>query len=100
MTDPNTESAEILERANLYRMKAILETMLVTVEQTKGTANAPTLTVNNDNLYRLAAIYYGDASQWTIIADANNLIDPEIYGTKTLIIPTWDGNDRGGEFGA
>lgn len=89
----------ILERANLYKMKAILETMLVTTEQTKGTADSPTITVNNANLYALAAEYYGDAKQWPIIADANNLKDPQVYGTVTLIIPTWDGNDRGGEFG-
>jgi len=99
MTDLNNESAELLEKANLYRMKAVLERMLVKVEQTKGTADAPTITVNNDNLYRLAAIYYGDPKQWPIIAEANNLVDPEIYGSVTLIIPKWDGNDRGGEFG-
>ena len=96
--DPNLESELILENANLYRMQAIAENMLVTTEQTKGTADAPVITVNNDNLYRLAAKYYGDASQWTLIADANNLTDPEIYGTVKLIIPVWDGNDRGGEF--
>jgi len=98
MIDPNVASAEILERANLYRMQAILETMVVTTEQTKGTADAPTITVNNDSLYRIAAEFYGDASQWTIIADANGLKDPQLYGTVTLIIPEWDGNDRGGEF--
>lgn len=98
MVDPNVESALILENANLYRMLAISEKMLVTTEQTKGTADAPTVVVNNTNLYKLAANHYGDASQWTIIADANGLIDPEIYGTVKLIIPDWDGNDRGGEF--
>lgn len=98
MTDPNTESANILERANLYRMQAILETMLVTTEQTKGTADAPTIRVNNANLYDLAARFYGDATQWTVIADANGIEDPQLYGTVTLIIPEWDGNDRGGEF--
>ena len=98
MVDPNVESALILENANLYRMLAISEKMLVTTEQTKGTADAPTVVVNNTNLYKLAAKYYGDASQWTIIAEANGLIDPEIYGTVKLIIPDWDGNDRGGEF--
>lgn len=98
MTDLNAESAEFLEWANLDRMQAILKTMLVTTEQTKGTADAPTITVNNANLYDLAARFYGDAAQWTIIADANSIDDPQIYGTVTLIIPEWDGNDRGGEF--
>lgn len=98
MADPNEQSSDILELANLYRMQAVLERMLVRVDETKGTADAPTVTVQDTSLYALAAKYYGSADQWVIIADANGIIEPQITKVTTLIIPDWDGVDRGGEF--
>ena len=46
-----------------------------------------TVVQNNPNLMQLAAQYYGDSSQWTKIASANNLTDPMPTGTFTLGIP-------------
>lgn len=41
----------------------------------------------NPNLYALAAQYYGDATQWQVIGDANGLTDPMPVGQFTLTIP-------------
>lgn len=45
------------------------------------------VTVMSANLFALAAKYYGDATQWIIIAQANGLTDPFVAGPITLIIP-------------
>jgi hypothetical protein len=46
-----------------------------------------TVTVSGGNLYQLALQYLQDATQWNRIAQANNLLDPEIIGIVTLQIP-------------
>lgn len=43
-----------------------------------------------DDLYRIAAIYYGDAGAWTLIANANGLSDPYITEGQTVSIPAYD----------
>ena len=48
---------------------------------------ATQITLMNANLFALAAQYYGDATQWIIIAQANGLTDPFVPGQITLIIP-------------
>lgn len=85
-----------IELANLYHLLAILDRMYVRIDQTKGTVQPKIITVVNDNLFRLSTLYYGNADQWGLIAAANHLSDPEIEGIKSLVIPEWDGNDRGG----
>jgi hypothetical protein len=41
----------------------------------------------------VAVAQYGDVNGWTTIARANNMIDPEFTGIKTLVIPpTPDGS--------
>ena len=42
-----------------------------------------------DDLYALAALHYGDASAWTLIARANGLTDPLIQTDSTLSIPAY-----------
>ncbi|MFL9904220.1 LysM peptidoglycan-binding domain-containing protein [Paraburkholderia fungorum] len=50
-----------------------------------------TVTVSpGDDLYRLAAQYYGDATAWTLIARANGLTDPLIQTDSTLDIPVYN----------
>lgn len=39
------------------------------------------------NLFQLAAANYGDASEWTGIARANGLTDPQLAGVNTIKIP-------------
>jgi hypothetical protein len=45
------------------------------------------ITVAGGSLYNIAAHEYGNAMDWTAIAAANSLTDPEIDGIKTLTIP-------------
>ena len=46
-----------------------------------------TINVVNPNLQNLAEQYYGDASEWTSIASANQLMSPLPIGMYQLIIP-------------
>ncbi len=46
-----------------------------------------TATVTNTTLFQVAAIYLLDATQWSRIASLNNLSDPMVVGTITLLIP-------------
>lgn len=58
--------------------------------QTIMSAAAPPVTVIhtiNPNLLVLAAQYYGDATLWQTIANANGLSDPQPIGSFNLIIP-------------
>ena len=48
------------------------------------------ITVAGDNLFRIAASYLGDATQWIRIAELNNLSDPMLDGLTTLLIPDTD----------
>jgi hypothetical protein len=47
-----------------------------------------TVTVAGGDLYTLALKYLQDATQWSRIAQVNNLLDPVIVGTVTLKIPS------------
>ncbi|MDE2024866.1 MAG: hypothetical protein KGJ07_00055 [Patescibacteria group bacterium] len=54
------------------------------------------ITVNNISLFYLAAKYYGDATEWTTIAEANGLYDPMIIDTIQLTIPSAAAANTGG----
>jgi nucleoid-associated protein YgaU len=45
-----------------------------------------------DDLFRIAAEYYGDATAWTLIARANSLTDPVIQANQVIIIPPYNAN--------
>jgi len=49
--------------------------------------SAQIITVVSGNLFRIAAIYLGDATQWIRIAQINRLSDPFLNGVTTLIMP-------------
>ena len=53
-----------------------------------------TIQVAGGNLYRIAMVYLGDATQWVRIAQLNGIVDPMLNGTVTLAIP--DVNPRAG----
>ena len=59
---------------------------------------AATITVTSAeiDLFHLAARLYGDATLWFLIARANGLIDPQINGLTTLVIPPADPTQSGG----
>jgi hypothetical protein len=48
------------------------------------------------DLYHLALTYLNDATQWSRIAQVNNILDPVIVGTVTLQIPSVNPNAGGG----
>jgi hypothetical protein len=52
--------------------------------------------VAGDNLFRVAAIQLGDATQWIRIAELNGLSDPMLAGVNTLLIPDVDPSAGGG----
>jgi hypothetical protein len=55
-----------------------------------------TVTVAGGDLYHVALQYLGDATQWSRIAQANNLLDPVITGIVTLQIPSVNPTLTGG----
>jgi nucleoid-associated protein YgaU len=55
-----------------------------------------TIQVAGGNLFRIAAQYLGDATQWIRIARLNDISDPMLTGTTTLRIPQFDKNAGGG----
>lgn len=83
--DPMQESAA-LDAVNY----AIAIGIIVNLSVNGGTAT--NINVINPNLMALAAQYYGDATKWRIIADANGLTDPQPTGQFSLNIPSPSGN--------
>jgi hypothetical protein len=55
-----------------------------------------TITVVGDNLFRVAAEYLADATQWIRIAELNDISDPMLEGVTTLLIPELDRGAGGG----
>jgi nucleoid-associated protein YgaU len=53
---------------------------------TIGSAGAEVVVAGGD-LMRLASATYGDASEWSTIAQANGLTDPKFAGLRRLLIP-------------
>lgn len=87
-TEPiNQQASDMTELYELYQLQAVLDRLEKNLNLIHAVPNAQLITVVGGNLYQLAAQYYGDALQWTVIAQANNLTDPEITGLQTLLIP-------------
>ena len=55
-----------------------------------------TITVAGGNLFQIAAIQLGDATQWVRIAQLNGIDDPVLNGVQTLLIPDMDPTAGGG----
>ncbi len=49
--------------------------------------NGQLVVVVGGNLFCLAAKYLNDATQWIRIAQANDLLDPQLEGVNQLVIP-------------
>jgi len=80
----------------LYTLQFYLQRMQANITLINAPPNALTVTVTNTTLFALAAQYYGDATQWPVIANANNIYDPMITTPTTLLIPPWNQQDTGG----
>jgi hypothetical protein len=54
------------------------------------------LTLAGGNLFQVAALHLGDATQWLRIAQLNGLTDPMLSGVVTLLIPPVNPSAGGG----
>jgi hypothetical protein len=54
------------------------------------------ITVAGGDLFHIAAVELGDATQWIRIAQLNGLSDPMLTGVTTLRIPAPDATAGGG----
>lgn len=96
-TLPNyaTNAANYEKLDLLNQLQSVLEIIVKNLELYLS-PNATKLTFINPDLYRLAQQYYGDATLWTAIAQANGLFDPQYDGQIDLFIPEQPGIDTGG----
>lgn len=89
MTQTNDVIATEMEQLYaMYAIQAILQQIYDNLALISEGAQGQVITVNNVSLYQLAAKYYGDADEWTTIAQANGLTDPMITTVMTLTIPS------------
>jgi hypothetical protein len=96
-TIPQDEQAgDMLQYWQLYEILFYLNRMQSNINIINSPPNALSITVSNTTLFYLAMLYYGDATQWPVIARANNLTDPMITTLTTLLIPNWNQQDTGG----
>lgn len=57
--------------------------------------NTQTVTVGGGNLMSMASSYYGDATAWDAIANANGMTDPQIQGIQQIVVPMKPTNNGG-----
>jgi len=90
--------------ANLYNLKNILEVMQQNVNYLVSGTQGQNLTQSSGNLFEMAASYYGDATLWGTLVqanmpevlDANGFINPNIIGINTLLFPPKPTQPKGG----
>ncbi len=80
MSAPDVVSENMLLLARLYELQAILINMDENLRLIQAGAQGKIVTLSNANLYQLAAENYGDATEWTAIAEANGLTTPFVRG--------------------
>ena len=88
MSESNDLIATQMEQLySLLSIKSVLQQIYDNLALIEEGAQGAVITVNNISLYQLAAKYYGDATAWTTIAEANGITDPMIVQATTLTIP-------------
>lgn len=92
----NAQQQDLISYWQLYTMQYFLQRIEANLSIINAPPNSVVITVVNVTLFQLAAQYYGDATQWPVIANANNLRDPMILKPTKLIIPAWNQQDTGG----
>lgn len=80
MSSPDAVSENMILLARLYELKSILINMEENLRLIQAGAQGKIVTLSNANLYQLAAENYGDATEWTAIAEANGLTTPFVRG--------------------
>jgi len=87
------QAINITALGNLYALQSVLQQLYTNINLIENGSQGQLVTVTNANLYALAAQYYGDATLWTAIAEANGLNDPYIENTiQVLLGPNGVGN--------
>lgn len=89
----NSQVAAMTQLPQLYNLQAVLGRMGANLG-TIGTG-AGTVTQAGGNLFDIAANQYGDATEWTTLAKANKLADPQLVGVNTIKVPATGGNSGG-----
>jgi hypothetical protein len=90
--------------SNLYNLKSILEGMQQNINLLVSGSQGQNLTQSSGNLFAMAAQYYGDATLWgtlvqaniSEILDENGFINPNIVGINTLLFPPAPTQPTGG----
>lgn len=77
----------VVQLPAIYEINSVAARMQSNLALTTNPVSSKTVTVGGGTLYDVAAQHYGDATQWTRIAAANNLTDPQLTGVNTLQIP-------------
>jgi len=93
----NNIATDYNELTNLYYLQNITNEINKNLNIVNITTNGKIIVVTNANLFQLSAQYYNNATEWTTIAEANNMTDtmtqPGI--PTTLIIPAIGINNGG-----
>lgn len=91
----NSQVGAMIQLPQLYNLQSVLGRMggnLGTLGA--GSSGAMVVPMAGGNLYQVAARQYGDAAEWTAIANANRISDPMISGLQNIKIPPIpDGNN-------
>ena len=78
------QASDLTALNQLYTLNGVLQGMLLNIALIESGTIGQVISVTNANLYQIAAVQYGDATQWTTIANANGLSDPFIEATITV----------------
>ena len=83
----NLQAADLTALNQLNVMQSVLQNMATNIALIESGTIGQVISVTNSNLFAIAAQQYGDATQWTVIAEANGLTDPMIEATITITLP-------------
>lgn len=92
----NSQATACIQYWQAYQAQYLIDRSIKNIALINTPPNALQITISGGNLFQLAAQYYGDATQWALIAVANNIFDPVIVGNVTLLIPQLNNQDTGG----
>lgn len=81
------QATSITQLAPLYQMQSVLGRLQKNVLSGPLANGTVSVTTGNTSLQRLSADQYGDQSQWTKVAAANSITDPQVTGIQTIKFP-------------
>ncbi len=94
MLSNNVLAQNLLTLSELYNLQSVLQNLNSNLILISEGSTGKIISGSNISLFALAAQYYGDATQWKTIADANNLVDPYMTGGTLLQIKVVDGGSN------